>query len=222
LRVAAAVEDLCAIYRLDGGAMNCHVPGIRLGEPIGVAPCYGIGRMTSRGVPFTCVGDVLSSIAMVAVAALGHPTLYHELEALDFDTGEFVVANSGEHDDRFWPPAVQLELRRNDWFLSEGNLCSLCVEGVLRHGPATLVNLVEDTDGGYRFVTARGALSGRGFTGTGTTNGGFRFAASDAVAVWEAWARAGVGHHSCLTISDVSSDVADLARHLGATHQVVC
>lgn len=222
LRAAAAVEDLCAIHRLDGGAMNCHELGIRLGVPIGVAPCYGIGRMTSRGVPFTCVGDVLTAVAMVVVAALGRPTLYHELEALDFATGEFVVANSGEHDDRFWSAPGTLELRRNDWFLAEGGLCSLCVDGVLPRGPATLVSLVEDAVGDYSFVTARGALSGRGFTGTGTTNGGFRFAAPDAVAAWEAWASAGVGHHSCLTNSDVSPDVADLARRLGAAHQEIC
>ena len=47
----------------------------------------GIGRMTSRGVPFTCVGDVMTAVAMVAVAALGQPTLYHELEALDYQSG---------------------------------------------------------------------------------------------------------------------------------------
>ncbi|HTX62069.1 MAG TPA: hypothetical protein VMD28_00415, partial [Acidimicrobiales bacterium] len=87
LRVAVAMEDLCAAHRLDGGAMNCHVPGIRIGRPIGVAPCFGIGRMTSRGIPFTCVGDVLTAVAMVAVASLGRPTLYNELEALDFTTG---------------------------------------------------------------------------------------------------------------------------------------
>ena len=222
LRAAVAIEDLCVAHRLDGGAMNCHVNGIRLGEPIGIAPCYGIGRMTSRGVPFTCVGDVLTAVAMVAVGALGQPTLYHELEALDYQSGEFVVANSGEHDDRFWPAPVRLTLRRNDWFPVEGGRCSLCVEGVLAPGKATLVNLTEDRHGGYYFVTAGGEISGRGFPGSGTTNGGFRFLAPDAVTAWEAWAAAGPGHHSCLTTGHISGDVAEMARRLGATHQAVC
>ncbi|HTW98814.1 MAG TPA: hypothetical protein VMD59_08565 [Acidimicrobiales bacterium] len=222
LRAAAAIEDLCVAHRLDGGAMNCHVPAIRLGEPIGVAPCYAIGRMTSRGVPFTCVGDVLTAVAMVVVAALGRPTLYHELEAIDYGSGELVVANSGEHDDRFWLPPARPVLRRNDWFLAEAGRCSLCAEGVLPAGPATLVNLTEESAGGYRFVTARGELSGRGFAGTGTANGAFRFLAPDAVAAWEAWTAAGPGHHSCLTVGDAGDDVADLARRLGASHQAVC
>jgi len=222
LRAAVAIEDLYAAHRLDGAAMNCHVQGIRLGEPIGVAPCYGLGRMTSRGVPSTCVGDVLTAVAMVAVAALGQPTLYHELEALDYQSGEFVVANSGEHDDRFWPTSTHLTLRRNDWFLVEDGRCSLCAEGVLAPGPATLVNLTEGPDGGYHFVTARGELSGRAFAGSGTTNGGFRFLAPDAVTAWEAWAAAGPGHHSCLTIGDISLEIAAIARHLGATHEAVC
>jgi hypothetical protein len=159
---------------------------------------------------------------MVAVGALGQPTLYHELEAVDYETGEFVVANSGEHDDRFWPAPARLTLRRNDWFPAEGGRCSLCVEGVLAPGKATLVNLSEGPDGGYRFVTARGELSGRGFPGSGTTNGGFRFLAPDAVSAWEAWAAAGPGHHSCLTTGDIGRDVAEIARRLGATHQAVC
>jgi L-fucose isomerase-like protein len=222
LRAAVAIEELCATHGLDGGAMNCHVPEIRLGGPIGIAPCYGIGRMTSRRVPFTCVGDVMTAVAMVAVAGLGRPTLYHELEALDYRSGELVVANSGEHDDRFWPPPARPTLRRNAWFLVQDGLRSLCVEGVLDPGPATLVNLTEGPDGGYCFVTARGELTGRGFAGSGTTNGGFRFSAPDAVTAWEAWAAAGPGHHSCLTTGDADADIATIARHLGATHQAVC
>lgn len=222
LRAAVAIEDLCTAHRLDGGAMNCHVPEIRLSGPIGIAPCYGIGRMTSRGVPFTCVGDVMTAVTMVAVAGLGRPTLYHELEALDYQTGELVVANSGEHDDRFWPPPARPTLRRNDWFPVEDGRCSLCVAGVLAPGPATLVNLTEAPDGGYGFVTAGGEMTGRGFAGSGTTNGAFRFLAPDAVTAWEAWAAAGPGHHSCLTTGDIGPDIATIAGHLGVGHQAVC
>ena len=47
LRAACALEELVARHRLDAGAMNCHVPEIRFGEAIGVAPCFGLGRLTS-------------------------------------------------------------------------------------------------------------------------------------------------------------------------------
>ena len=51
LRAACAIEDLVRDHRLDAGAMNCHVPEIRFGAEIGIAPCFGLGRSTSAGVP---------------------------------------------------------------------------------------------------------------------------------------------------------------------------
>ena len=78
--------------------MNCHVEEIRLGRDSGVTPCFGLGRETARGIPWTCSGDVLTAVAMLVAKQLGGAALYHEIEAIDFETGEVVVANSGEHD----------------------------------------------------------------------------------------------------------------------------
>ena len=35
-------------WRFDAGAMNCHVPEIRLGPDVGIAPCFGLGRSTTE------------------------------------------------------------------------------------------------------------------------------------------------------------------------------
>ncbi len=51
LRAALAVEDLVSDHRLDAGAFNCHVPQFRFGDPIGIAPCWALGRSTTAGVP---------------------------------------------------------------------------------------------------------------------------------------------------------------------------
>ena len=49
LRAALALEDVVARHRLDGGAFNCHVPQFRFGDEIGIAPCWGLGRLTYDG-----------------------------------------------------------------------------------------------------------------------------------------------------------------------------
>ena len=98
LRAACAIDDLVERHGLDAGAMNCHVPEIRFGEEIGITPCLGLGRSTTRGVPWTCVGDVLTAVAMLAGKLLGGAAQYHELEAVDYETGELVIASSGEFD----------------------------------------------------------------------------------------------------------------------------
>ncbi len=118
LRAACAIEDIVRDHRLDAGAMNCHVPEIRLGTEVGIAPCFGLGRSTSAGVPWSCAGDVVTAVAMLTTKLLGGAALYHELESLDYESGELVVANSGEHDLAFCDPAERPTLRPNDWFVS--------------------------------------------------------------------------------------------------------
>ena len=96
LRAACALDDLVARHRLDAGALNCHVPELRFGEEVGIAPCFALGRETSRGVPWACAGDVVTAVAMLVLKSLGVAAQYHELESLDYETGELVIASSGE------------------------------------------------------------------------------------------------------------------------------
>ena len=98
LRAAAALQAVADAHRLDGGAFNCHVPQFRFGDTIGIAPCWGLGRLTSAGRPFSCTGDIVTAVAMLTTKRLGGAALYHEIEAIDYATGEVVIANSGEHD----------------------------------------------------------------------------------------------------------------------------
>jgi L-arabinose isomerase len=158
---------------------------------------------------------------MVGVAALGRPTLYHEIEAFDYKSGELLVANSGEHDSRFWP-FERPSLACNHWFPHTDGYCNVCVAGTLPEGPATLVAFTEQSDRRYRFITAEGQLSGRGFPGTGTTNGAMNLNSNDPVHVWEAWAEAGPGHHSCLTTGHVAADIGSLASAAGCEWISVC
>ena len=90
LRAACALDDLVERHRLDAGAINCHVPEIRFGEEIGIAPCFALGRQTSRGIPWACAGDIVTAVAMLTLKLLGAAAQYHELESLDYATGELV------------------------------------------------------------------------------------------------------------------------------------
>ena len=123
-----ALEAICLGHKLDAGAMNCHVQEIRLGDEVGIAPCFALGCLTSSGIPWSCTGDVLTAIAMCVTSKLGGPTLYHELEAFDYQTGEMVIANSGEHDRRWWPEDELPPVHCNLWFKGLNQRCSLCVE----------------------------------------------------------------------------------------------
>ncbi|MCY3806529.1 MAG: hypothetical protein OXG91_08570, partial [bacterium] len=71
LAAAAALEELGDELAICAGAMNCHVAELRFSTEVGVTPCYGLGRETSRGIPWTCAGDVLTAVAMLVGKRLG-------------------------------------------------------------------------------------------------------------------------------------------------------
>jgi L-arabinose isomerase len=223
LRAAIALEDLVVDHALDAGAFNCHVSQFRFSEPIGIAPCWALGRSTSAGVPWTCTGDILTSVAMLVTKRLGGAAVYHEIEAIDYDTGEVVIANSGEHDLAWLAPGERPRLRGNGWFCGMDPHCGVCAVLEPAPGPATLVGFTPHPEarGGFRLVAARGELTARRFPETGTVNGAFRFRDGPVEEAWARWANAGVNHHSSATPGDLSGDVATVARHLGIEAVIV-
>ena len=223
LRAALAIEAVADAHDLDGGAFNCHVPQFRFGDPIGIAPCWALGRLTSAGRPFTCTGDVVTAVAMLTTKRLGGAAVYHEIEAIDYATGEVVIANSGEHDIAWLAPGERPRLQRNGWFCGRDPHCGVCAAFEPAPGPATLVGFTPHpaARGGFRFVVARGELTERRFPETGTVNGAFRFRDGPVEAAWARWANAGVNHHSSATPGDLSGDVVGMARHLGIDAVVV-
>jgi L-arabinose isomerase len=223
LRAALALQAVVDAHGLDGGAFNCHVPQFRFGDPIGIAPCWALGRLTSAGRPFTCTGDIVTAVAMLTTKRLGGAAVYHELEAIDYATGEVVIANSGEHDLAWLPPGVRPRLRPNGWFCGKDPHCGVCAVLEPPPGPATLVGFTPHPQarGGFRFIVARGELTARTFPETGTVNGAFRFADGPVEAAWARWASAGVNHHSSATPGDLSGDIATVARHLGIEAVIV-
>jgi L-arabinose isomerase len=214
LRAACALEDLVEQHRLDAGAINCHVPELRFGAEFGIAPCFALGRQTSRGVPWACAGDVVTAVAMLTLKLLGGAAQYHELESLDYDTGELVVASSGEHDLAF--AGERPRLIRNGWYDSDPH-CGACACFGAPAGAATLVGFTE-LDApvpGYRFVVAPGEFTGTAWPAVGTPYAAFRFGSGPATEAWTRWCEAGANHHSAATPGDFAGAVEDVARFLG-------
>ena len=216
LRLAAAVEELDRARGFDAGAMNCHVEEIRFGEEPGVTPCFGLGRETTRGVPWACAGDVLTAVAMLVAKRLGGGALYHEIEAIDFETGEVALANSGEHDLAWCGPGARPRLQPNPWYRSDP-MTGLSAWFELPPGPATLVGFTphQGDPGGFRLIAAEGEITGRSFPDSPTVGGAFRFAGDDPVGdSWGRWAVAGANHHSAAAPGHLAAQVALVARYL--------
>ena len=139
-------------------------------------------------------------------------------EMTDFDkreTGEFVLASSGEHDLAL-APGVRPELVSNAWFAGD-DCTGVCACFSAAAGPATLLALA-DVGGDYRLIAAEGAFTGRSFPSTGTANGGFLFDCG--LDGWAAWCRFGANHHSSASRGSLAASAAACARFAGISFGV--
>lgn len=212
LRYSVALQSLVDDERLTAGTLNCHVAQLRLDPSIGSAPCMALGRSTTKGVPWTCTGDVATSLAMLLVSSLGGPTLYHEIEVLDETTDEAIIANSGEHDGRF-TASTDRRIINNPWFSQDRATASALFS--IAPGPASLVGVASGVDGALTIVVAEGQFTERTAPDSGTVNAAFQFRHSPVTEAWQRWAATGVGHHSCATDRHLASDLRKVAHHLG-------
>jgi L-fucose isomerase-like protein len=212
LRYSVALQSLVDDERLTAGTLNCHVAQLRLDPSLGSAPCMALGRSTTKGVPWTCTGDVATSLAMLLVSSLGDPTLYHEIEVLDERTDEAIIANSGEHDGRF-NESIDRRIINNPWFSQEKATASALFS--IAPGPASLVGVASGVDGALTIVVAEGHFTERTAPDSGTVNVAFQFLHSPVTEAWQRWASTGVGHHSCATDRHVARDMEKIAHHLG-------
>jgi L-fucose isomerase-like protein len=215
LRLAAAMDDLVARHELDAGAMNCHVPEIRFGKPIEITPCFALGRLTSAGIPWSCAGDTLTAIAMLCLKRLGGAALYHEVEAVDPATGEFVLANTGEHDLAF-AGSGRPRIVCNGWFEKDSR-CGVCAQLSPPAGPATLVGFTEldVPQARYRLIAAAGDFTERAWPAISTPSASFRFHGQTPADAWTRWCRTGVNHHSAATPGDYLQRLEHLAGFAG-------
>lgn len=211
VRYTLALQKVMAADQSRAGAINCHALALR-NNPAGpgVAPCFALGFETSQGRPWTCTGDINTSLAMLFVSALGHPTMYHEMEAVDVATGEVIFANSGEHDSRF-EAQTAFRYSPNPWFPGINPTPILSFE--VAPGPASVV-AITSVKNRLRVIVAEGEFTARSAQGTGTMSAVFRFGGLSGHEGWQSWVRAGSGHHSCATNEHIAADIEALCRHL--------
>ncbi len=206
VRAAVALQTLMSRHELDAGSLSCHAPEVRGSASIGIAPCLALGSATSHGCPWTCTGDILTSIAMLVGSLLTGTSWYHEIETHDPISDLWVLANSGEHDLR-WAQGRTV-VGPSPWWAG-----SLNARHHLAVGPCTVLAL-RRTRNGHRLVAAEADVTGDERLHTGATSAWLRFRGTPGPDVWRAWVLAGAGHHSCLVRGHVGDELLQVAEHL--------
>lgn len=224
MRLAAALERLDIDATISCGAMNCHIPELREGNDPGVSACFALGRETTRGRPWTCTGDVLTAVALLIAKSSTGAAMYHEIEALDSEHNEALLANTGEHDLNWLRRGERPLLAPNPWFRTERH-CGTCASFACEPGPATLIGLVYSPHDSpaLKLVAAEGSIATRDLADTGTMTAAFAFGAgSEPIReVWRRWVLTGIHHHSAAARGHIAKEVRSVAALLDVAFEQV-
>ena len=215
-RLSVAIGGLCDARQVGGGAVNCHGPTLRWNPDVGITACLGVSRLSERGIPFSCTGDVPTAIALMLGKAVAGSALYCELYQLDLPGNWILVANGGEGDFSGRAPGSAVRLLPEDHYRGD-NGSGVAVAFELPIGPATLVSLTPATGatGGWILVVAEGEVVGSRHHRMEGPNAMFRFSSSPVAEAYQRWCQAGATHHAVLLPGARHGDLGAVADLLG-------
>jgi L-arabinose isomerase len=209
-RLALALEAVVVSNQLDGGAVNCHSTGWREDPRLGVLGCYAVSRLTARGIPFACTGDLCTGLAMLIADRLSGTAFYCEIDLLDYANDEALLSNSGEMDHRYSVVGTD-ELVPHSFYCAAAGI-SAVANGTVRSGPATLIALTPLSDKRIRMIAASGVVLDRKATDLPVSNCIFRFDRAPINRAFEEWCLAGANHHAVLMEGHHLAALGQIAR----------
>lgn len=210
-RTSVALDRLADERRLGSLAYYYKGEGVKDNEDSLATIILGTSLLTARGVPVAGEYEVKNVQAMKIMDLFGAGGSFTEFYGMDYNADVVLMG----HDGPGHIAIAQGKTKVRPLKLYHGKVGrGLSVEMAVRHGPVTLLSVVERPGGKLGLLCAEGESVPGPILEIGNTNSRYRFAGGARNFVNE-WSRQGPAHHCAVGLGRLADKLTKLAALLG-------
>jgi len=217
-RTSVALDAFVARHKLDALAYYYKGSGIAANEDTMSSIILGSSLLTARHIPVAGEYEVKNILAMKIMDILGAGGSFTEYYAMDFNDDVVLMGHDG-------PGHIAIcegktKVRPLKVYHGKVGL-GLSVEMSVKHGPATLLSVVEDAESRFKLLVAEGECVAGEILEIGNTNSRYRFPIGGRGFV-NAWNAQGPAHHCAVGVGHVAARLKKTAELMGIGFHQVC
>ena len=217
-RTSVALDRLVERHALGSMAYYQMGVGSRAEEDVISSIILGTSLLTARGIPVAGEYEVKNAQAMKIMDSFGAGGSFTEYYAIDFKDDVVLMG----HDGPGHIAIAQGKTRVRPLGVYHGKVGrGLSVEMAVKHGPVTLLSVVETADGRIQLLMAEGQSEPGPILEIGNTNSRYRFSVGAREFV-NRWNGHGPAHHCAVGVGHVAHKITKLANLLNMPAVRVC
>ncbi len=217
-RTSVALDRLVERHKLGSIAYYHQGTGTPEHEDVMSSVILGASLLTARGIPMAGEYEIKNAQAMKILDILGAGGSFTEYYAVDYNDDVILMGHDGPG--HIAIAAGKTKVRPLQVYHGKVGR-GLSVEMSVKHGPVTLLSVVQTGDGKLKLLSAEGHCVPGPILQIGNTNSRYKFRL-DARTFMNAWNGHGPAHHCAVGIGHVATKIEKIAALLEMDSVRVC
>jgi L-arabinose isomerase len=215
---AVALDKLVKIHNIGSLAYYHKGTGIAENEDTMSSVILGTSLLTSKNIPVAGEYEIKNVYAMKIMDAFGAGGSFTEFYAMDFNDDIVLMGHDGPGHIGIAEGKIKVKpLQVYHGKVGKG----LSVEMMVKHGPVTLLSVVETVDGKIELLVAEGESVAGPILEIGNTNSRYKFSIGIRQFV-NNWNSHGPAHHCAVGVGHIASKIKKLGELLNIEVSQVC